>query len=446
MPRLVPLVLAVVTLTGGSATAGTIESETGPLAAVKKCKRGYKHADIARKHVCVKVGQRCKTKLDSKYHRYGFHCVFGRLRKSHPACSDRRDNDADGKVDLADRGCTSARDPNEAGEPPQADLSLTSADSPDPVVAGSELTYTLTVANAGPDNAADVSVSFPLPAGAALVSASASQGSCQGATATIICSLGALANGGAAAATLVLRPSSPGLLSVTPTTVSQGDEDPNPANNSATATTTVAPPPVCSDGLDNDGDGRTDYPSDLGCVSMSDSTEGSQTDSADVVYTAAVSPSPIVLGAPVTYTLTVTNAGPDPSESISLRTQFLTTGTGLLFVDSMTSTQGTCLQLGGGVRSCGLGDIAAGSSATVTIVLRLIWPAPGDPSPIGPPSGLTLQSGVFSPTPDPTPLNNFIELTVPVIAPVVACGDGLDNDGDGLVDYPADPGCSAATD
>ena len=27
----------------------------------------------------------------------------------------------------------------------------------------------------------------------------------------------------------------------------------------------------------------------------------------------------------------------------------------------------------------------------------------------------------------------------------IACEDGLDNDGDGLIDYPADPGCSGAT-
>lgn len=30
--------------------------------------------------------------------------------------------------------------------------------------------------------------------------------------------------------------------------------------------------------------------------------------------------------------------------------------------------------------------------------------------------------------------------------PPVACGDGIDNDGDGLIDYPADPGCSSASD
>lgn len=32
------------------------------------------------------------------------------------------------------------------------------------------------------------------------------------------------------------------------------------------------------------------------------------------------------------------------------------------------------------------------------------------------------------------------------LAPVAQCSDGLDNDGDGLIDYPADPGCSSPAD
>jgi hypothetical protein len=33
-----------------------------------------------------------------------------------------------------------------------------------------------------------------------------------------------------------------------------------------------------------------------------------------------------------------------------------------------------------------------------------------------------------------------------VLAPVTECSDGLDNDGDGLVDYPDDPGCGSSRD
>jgi uncharacterized repeat protein (TIGR01451 family) len=54
---------------------------------------------------------------------------------------------------------------------PLAGLTLTKTDSPDPVIAGNNLTYTLTVANGGPSTALDVVVTDTLPAGTTLVSA-----------------------------------------------------------------------------------------------------------------------------------------------------------------------------------------------------------------------------------------------------------------------------------
>ena len=69
-----------------------------------------------------------------------------------------------------------------------ADLSLASTDVPDPVFTGDRLTYVLTVANAGPSSATATSLTDELPAGATLVSARPTQGSCSG-TSTIACSL-----------------------------------------------------------------------------------------------------------------------------------------------------------------------------------------------------------------------------------------------------------------
>src|SRR4029079_16340997 len=46
-----------------------------------------------------------------------------------------------------------------------ADLSVTKVDTPDPVNAGNQITYTVTVTNAGPSNAASVTLSDVLPAG-----------------------------------------------------------------------------------------------------------------------------------------------------------------------------------------------------------------------------------------------------------------------------------------
>src|SRR4029453_11605536 len=51
-----------------------------------------------------------------------------------------------------------------------ADLSVSKVDSPDPVVAGSNITYTISVTNAGPDAASNVSLSDTTPAGPTSVS------------------------------------------------------------------------------------------------------------------------------------------------------------------------------------------------------------------------------------------------------------------------------------
>jgi uncharacterized repeat protein (TIGR01451 family) len=48
---------------------------------------------------------------------------------------------------------------------PSADLTITKSDNPDPVQVGDNLTYTITVSNAGPDTAEEVIVTDTLPAG-----------------------------------------------------------------------------------------------------------------------------------------------------------------------------------------------------------------------------------------------------------------------------------------
>jgi uncharacterized repeat protein (TIGR01451 family) len=125
-----------------------------------------------------------------------------------------------------------------------ADLSIAKADAPDPVTEGSDLTYTLTVTNNGPNPASGVTVVDELPTGLSARSASASQGSCSGTT-TVTCTLGDLASGASATVTIVVRPESTGSLTNT-ARVSGAQPDPNQANNSATQTTQVSarPPAV----------------------------------------------------------------------------------------------------------------------------------------------------------------------------------------------------------
>ncbi len=118
-----------------------------------------------------------------------------------------------------------------------ADLALAETASPSPAAVGGNLTYTLTITNNGPNSAPSVTVTDTLPSGVTFVSATPSVGSCSG-SATVTCNLGTLANGGAATVTIIITPTAVGTL-VNTASVSSGVPDPNPANNSATLSTTV---------------------------------------------------------------------------------------------------------------------------------------------------------------------------------------------------------------
>ena len=117
-----------------------------------------------------------------------------------------------------------------------ADVSITKSG---PATAGAlaNATWTIVVANAGPDAATAVTITDVLPAGTTFVSATATQGTCSGTT-TQTCSIGVLASGATATITLVARtPNTTGVMTNTATV--SAAEDITPANNSASVTTNV---------------------------------------------------------------------------------------------------------------------------------------------------------------------------------------------------------------
>lgn len=119
------------------------------------------------------------------------------------------------------------------------DLSVTQSDTPDPVNVASSLGYTMTVRNAGPDDATGVTLVDTLPAGVVFQSASASQGSCLESGGVVTCSLGSLVGGATAEVNIaVTAPFSVGTITNS-ALVSGNETDPIPANNSSTETTTV---------------------------------------------------------------------------------------------------------------------------------------------------------------------------------------------------------------
>ena len=243
-----------------------------------------------------------------------------------------------------------------------ADLALGETAVPDPAHVGQPLTYTLVVTNLGPSAMGGIVVTDVLPAGLSLSSVAGSQGACT-ATITVTCDLDTLANGGVATVTLVVTPTV--LDQVDNTAVVTGDgTDPDGSNNSASRSVTIYP-------------------------------------SADLVASLAAAPDPVLPGAPLTYTLVVTNRGPSPASALRI-TDSLPAGA---LVNTYTSTIATCAAAGDLV-TCSAAGLTAGDSLSVTLVVTA-------PPAIGMPVNVfTATAAEF----DPWPADNTASLAVTVNA------------------------------
>jgi uncharacterized repeat protein (TIGR01451 family) len=126
-----------------------------------------------------------------------------------------------------------------------ADVSITKTDSPDPVIAGTELSYTVHVTNDGPSTADDVVVTDTLPDGTGFVSGVDLNGIdiCAFLQPNqAVCDLGTLQPGETVTIiiTVAVHPSVPdGTNLVNTAVVTSSTTDPNLANNTATAETAV---------------------------------------------------------------------------------------------------------------------------------------------------------------------------------------------------------------
>src|SRR5207249_623445 len=86
---------------------------------------------------------------------------------------------------------------------------------------------------------------------------------------------------------------------------------------------------------------------------------------ADLSLVGTASPNPVAPGAKVTYTLTVTNHGPDAASAITLQ-DMLPAGAGFVSVDS---TQGACTR-SEATLTCKLGSLASGATAKLTVIVQ----------------------------------------------------------------------------
>ncbi|RYF55348.1 MAG: IPTL-CTERM sorting domain-containing protein, partial [Comamonadaceae bacterium] len=229
-------------------------------------------------------------------------------------------------------------------------LSKTAA--PNPVVAGQNLTYIITVDNAGPNSATNVTVTDTL---ASLVntggfqSAVSSQGSCtpnsptNGTSQNLSCNLGTLAMGASATVTVVVRPSIPttgnrtNVANVTSPDV--GDTD--PTNNSGSVTSQV-------------------------------------TAIVDLVATKTATPLSVPAGAPITFVATVRNNGPSTAQNVQVVDNLPANAA---FISATASNSGSCttpaVGAAGGTLTCTWASLNNNSQNTVTYLLRPLGTAAG---------------------------------------------------------------------
>ncbi len=257
----------------------------------------------------------------------------------------------------------------------QADLAITKTDDPDPVIAGDNLTYTLTVTNNGPSNATGVAVTDTLPPETSFDSATPSQGSCSEAGGTVTCNLGDLAvNATATIEVVVVVDSSTadGTMLTNTAGVTGDQRDPDPSNNTATEETQVI------------------RRADLSVVKADD-------------------PDPVDGGAVLTYTLAVNNAGPNAADEVEVVD---TLPEGVTF-ESASGDGWSCSEAGG-VVTCTRASLPVGDAPVITVVVTA--PIPDADTEI------TNSVTVGSSTPDPNPDNNTDTEPTMVIVPPPGTG------------------------
>ena len=206
---------------------------------------------------------------------------------------------------------------------------MTKVAAPGRVVVGQDLTYTILVTNAGPNTATGVIVTDALPAGAAFVTATTTQGTASESGGVVTATLGDLASGATATVTITVRPTAAGTLSNTASVAGQ-QPDPDPGNNTTQPVVTPVDPAV-----------------------------------ANLTVTVTAAPDRVVVGQELTYTIVVTNGGPNTATGVTL-TDVLPAGAAFV---TATTTQGA-VSAAGGVVTAALGTLAPGATATVTITVR----------------------------------------------------------------------------
>jgi uncharacterized repeat protein (TIGR01451 family) len=279
---------------------------------------------------------------------------------------------------------------------PDADLSITASDSPDPVTPNHNITYNIVATNNGPDPATNGTMSVIYSGGGLLfVSMVVPAGwTCPtpapGVAPNFSCTNPSFAVG-SANFTLVVSANAAnlGVNDATLTqnfTVGTSTHETNNANNTVSVQTTYDAPSV------------------------------------DLAVTATDNPDPVAPNGNITYTVGVTNNGPDPADTTHLNV----VGSGGLKFQSITTPAGwSCAApaVGSGANfTCTAATFASGASSTFTVVLK------ADQASLGiNPGTITELFGANSSWADPNNNNNTVTVSTayqPVVSDLAVTGSG----------------------
>jgi uncharacterized repeat protein (TIGR01451 family) len=261
----------------------------------------------------------------------------------------------DGTVSTNFTASSGAADPNNANSSetedtayvtPDAELAITNADAPDPVTPGGTITYTQTVTNNGP-NAANTTVSQILPGSVGFQSINNPGGfTCAtpaiGASGTITCTNASFASGASATFTLVVSVLASSGTVIDTVQVSSPLQDTVSTNNSAQVTTTILAAVI-----------------------------------ADLSITKSTGATNAAPGSLLSYTITLTNNGPDPASSVVV-TDALPAELLFQSIAKPASFNCTTPAVGAtGTITCTTATMASGTTATFTLVVQVTGNATG---------------------------------------------------------------------
>jgi uncharacterized repeat protein (TIGR01451 family) len=221
---------------------------------------------------------------------------------------------------------------------PQADLSISKSHSPDPVIAGNQLTWSVSVTNNGPDTAPNVVVTDTLPAQVSYLTNNLTPpAGCTAVGQTVTCSLGDMANGQTVSFSIVTlvdpatvaNAGGPTSITNNASVTSIGSNDPNPANNSASSTALV-------------------------------------NDAADLAVTKLCKPDTTInAGTPIVCTVFVDNHGPSFARNVVVDDVVLANGAVSISKVAVSPGPTNCTissVTGGQKITCSLGNLAAAST------------------------------------------------------------------------------------